>query len=803
MRKRKYICWLEDLSSRDLPIAGGKNAALGDMIQKLKSEGISVPNGFTTTAEAYWELLKANDMGPKMSSLLNQLKSGKISLENVGSFIRRLFLHARFPERLSEEIYDAYQELCLSHNKENLDVAVRSSATAEDLPEASFAGMLDSFLNISGQDQLMDACRRCYASLFTDRAIGYREKMGFDHMKVALSIGIQQMVRSDQAGAGVMFSIDRKSGFPDLVLISAAWGLGENVVQGMVIPDEYKVSKPLLRKMIYTPIVTKFLGDKEKRRVYVTSGQGGTIDVETSEQERTSFVLKDDEILKLAGWACVIEAQYGKAMDIEWAKDGTTGRLYIVQARPLTAQAPSSRYSMTIRRPKEKRKPLLRGLSIGDRIATGEVCLIESSKKVEHIIESCIVVSESANTTWVAAMREKQIKGLVTDFGGRSSHSAIISRELGIPGILGTLKATKVLKSGQRITISPVDGDYGYVYNGVLEYEEKEINFRDVPRTRMRIMMNVSSEAAALQWWPLSCDGIGLVRMHAILEHIIEIHPLALVHFDRLKDEKDRHEIQILTRGYEDKPAYFVNRLSSCIAEIAASRYPDPVIVRMSALKTHEYASLKCGRQFEPLKTDIAFGLRGASRYLSDHYREAFALECRAVKRAREEIGFTNIHIMIPYCQSPAEADKVLKTLAENGLKRGENGLQIHLSCDLISNVGDAVALAERFDGFSVAARKLRRLTPGKEVESTRNFRPDEKVNISVRGVLKRLIEAAHGAGYGVTIRGRTFSRSQKLITLLVEAGIDALSLNPEGIPQVKHWVAAAEAGFSDSNSNE
>ncbi len=322
MRKRKYICWLENLSSRDIPIAGGKNAALGDMIQKLRNEGISVPNGFATTAEAYWELLEANDMGPKMSSLLNQLDSGKISLENVGSFIRRLFLHSRFPEKLSEEIYDAYQELCLSHNKENLDVAVRSSATAEDLPEASFAGMLESFLNVSGQEQLMDACRRCYASLFTDRAISYRERMGFDHMKIALSIGIQQMVRSDQAGAGVMFSIDRKSGFPNLVVISAAWGLGENVVQGRVIPDEYRVFKALSQKTIYTPIVKKSLGDKEKRRVYVTSGQGGTRDIETSEQERSSFVLEDDEIIKLARWACVIEARYGKAMDIEWAKDG-------------------------------------------------------------------------------------------------------------------------------------------------------------------------------------------------------------------------------------------------------------------------------------------------------------------------------------------------------------------------------------------------------------------------------------------------------------------------------------------------
>jgi pyruvate,water dikinase len=794
MKERKYIRWLEEVSLAQTAMVGGKNASLGDLTQTLTEKGVPVPRGFATTSTAYWELLRVNDMKPTLRALLDGLQSGHTPPEEVGSSIRRLFLQAEFPESLGDEIVGAYRELCLLTGDRTVDVAVRSSATAEDLPEASFAGMLQSFLNVRGEEQLVAACRRCYASLFTDRAISYGEKKGFDHLDIALSIGIQQMVRSDMAGAGVMFSVEPRSGFPNLLVITAAWGLGENVVQGAVIPDEYRVFKPLIDKPEYIPIVERFLGDKELKRIYDPKEQGGTKNITTSEQERASFVLDDEEILQLARWGCLIERHRGKAMDIEWAKDGVTGNLYVVQARPVTTQSLGSRETLTIRRLKGDGDPILTGISIGDGVASGRVCIIEGFKKIGRLAESSILVCQTANTAWMAEMRQKEVKGIVTDFGGRNSHSAVVSRELGIPCILGTLKATELLKPDQKITISCAEGDYGFIYDGVLECREKQISLKDEPSTRTRIMMNIVSEAEALNWWPLPCDGIGLVKMDAILRHIIQIHPMAMVHFDRVQDRKERAEIETLTRFQKDKASYFVDSLSGYLAEIAAAQYPEPVVVRLSDLNTREYTSLLGGKVFEPGKPDDNNDLRGASRYVSSRYREAFCLECRAIKQAREQMGLTNIRLLIPHCQDVEEADRVLEVLEEEGLLRGKKGLELHLSCDFSSNMKDVKAFATRFDGFSLALRRLRYLMGANENHGNQDSLTGAgPVNGSVRDMVADFFASAQSAGCAVTVWGRTFVGAQALVNMLVEAGVNALSVNPEAVPTVRRWVSLVE----------
>jgi pyruvate,water dikinase len=793
LQKYRYIRMLEDLTGKDSVIVGVKNAALGEMARFLKDQGILFPIGYATTSEAYWELLRANDMKPKIRLLLEELNRRKIPLEQAGASIRELFLHAEFPERLSREILSAYDALCKQTHRKHAEVAVRSSATAEDLPEASFAGMLETSLNVSGKTALMNACRRCYASLFTDRAIFYREKKGFDHKSISLSIGIQQMVRSDRAGAGVMFSIDCKTNFPDLVVITAAWGLGESVVQGTVIPDEYRVFKPLLRKENCIPIVEKTLGNKEKMKVYAEGRKGGTIDVDVSDEDRTSFVLADEEILKLARWACAIEGHYGKAMDMEWAKDGDTNALYIVQARPVTTQPKTAPDSITVSRLKEEGELLLNGVGVGDGIAAGPVSLIGSYKEIDQLAESAILVSEMANTGWITAIRLKDAKGLVTDFGGRNSHGAIVCRELNLPGILGTRAATSVLEPGREITISAAEGDYGLVYDGILEYETEAVRLHEIPETRMRFFMSVASDAAAFQWWRLPCDGIGLVRMDFIFGRIIQAHPMALIHFDQVKSEDERRVIQSLTRRYRDKPAYFIDKLSTCIAEIASSRYPAPTIVRFSDFETRNYAVLQGGRRFEPKKLDRAHHYRGVSRYLSDHYGAAFELECRAILEARDMKGFKNIHVMIPYCRDADAAERILGRLEENGLKRGKEGLQVHLSCDFPSNVTDATVHARLFDGFSVSARKLYPLASGAGLSVDESMSEKRRGDAMVADVLDRLTQAAHASACAVTVRGETLRRHQSLIHLFVEAGVDGISLAPHGIPSVKRAVAEFE----------
>jgi pyruvate,water dikinase len=785
------IRWFDDITSDDVSRVGGKNASLGEMVRTLKPKGIYVPDGFATTAQAYWEFLEANQLTGKIEHHLQRLHSGEETLEQVGRAIRRLILHARFPDSLTEAIRNSYAELSRRYGVEETDVAVRSSATAEDLPHASFAGQQETFLNISHETELLDACRKCYASLFTDRAISYRQAQGFDHMKVALSIGVQKMVRSDKAGSGVMFSIDTETGFPDVVVINGAWGLGETVVQGAVTPDQYTVFKPLLRQEHLMPIIEKTLGTKEKKMIYAVGGSETTKTVETTIQERRAFVLNDEEILRLARWAQIIEEHYGRPMDIEWAKDGDTEEIFIVQARPETVQSRREAGSLKTYELKEEGTRLLTGVSIGEAIATGKVCLIKNISEIDRFEDGAILVTGMTDPDWVPIMQ--RAAGIVTDYGGRTCHAAIVSRELGVPAIVGTGEATHVLKEGQEITLCCAEGDRGYVYDGILAYEESEVNLENIPATTTRIMMNIGDPSAAFRWWRLPCEGIGLARMEFIISNIVKIHPLALVHFDRLRDQKAHMQIEQLTTGYPDKTEYFVDHLARGIAKIAASQYPEPVIVRMSDFKTNEYANLIGGAEFEPEESNPMLGFRGASRYPSDLYREGFALECRAIKRVREEMGLTNVIMMIPFCRTLQEADLVLSELAVHGLERGKNGLQIYVMAEIPSNILLAKEFAERFDGFSIGSNDLTQLVLGIDRDSAMLAPLFDERNEAVKIMIRNLIRDAHEAGRKVGICGQAPSDYPEFSAFLVESEIDSISLNPDSVIKMKQVVAQQE----------
>jgi pyruvate, water dikinase len=785
----RYIRWFEDLSSKDVATAGGKNASLGEMIRSLKNEGIRIPDGFATTAEAYRKFVDANNLAERIQSILDDFKSEKKTLEDTGKSIRQLFLQAEFPEEIVQEMRNAYRELSRRYQMEETDVAVRSSATAEDLPEASFAGQQETFLNVVGEEDLLTSCRKCYASLFTDRAIAYRENLKFEHMKVALSVGIQKMVRSDKACAGVIFSIDTETGFPNIVVINASWGLGENVVKGTVTPDEYEVFKPLLSNEKLKPIIEKDLGIKEKKMIYLEGGH--TQNVDTTKEERISFVLEDEEILKLARWTCVIEKHYGRPMDLEWAKDGVLGELFIVQARPETVHSQKLAAELKTYELKESGKRLLAGLAIGDAIVASKACVIKSADEMSKFIDGSILVTGMTDPDWVPIM--KKAKGIITDYGGRTSHAAIVSRELGIPAIIGTENATKILQDGQEITICCAEGDRGYIYEGVLKFEESEMDLKDIPETRTQIMMNIGSPDASFRWWRLPSKGIGLARMEFIINNIIKIHPMALVHFDRVEDQKAREQIEELTKGFTDKTEYFVEHLARGIAKIAAPQYPHEVIVRMSDFKTNEYANLIGGKQFEPKEDNPMLGFRGASRYYSKRYEEGFALECRAIKRVREEMGMTNVLIMIPFCRTLEEADRVLDVLAKNGLRRHENGLQVYVMSEIPSNVILAEKFAERFDGFSIGSNDLTQLILGIDRDSAELAPLFDERNEAVKRMVQEQIEVAHKNNTKVGICGQAPSDYPEFAEFLVRAGIDSLSLNPDSVITVKRLVAEIE----------
>ena len=797
MSSEQTILWFEAVGRADVAKVGGKNASLGEMVRNLQPKGIAVPPGFATTADAYWRFIDANGLRETIRAVLDDFKAGVIPLADAGLAVRRAFLRGAWPEETAAAIRQAYRELSRRLEVDATDVAVRSSATAEDLPDASFAGQQETFLNVRGDDQLLAACRRCYASLFTDRAISYREAKGFDHLKVALSIGVQKMVRADLGGAGVMFSIDTETGFDKIVLINAAWGLGENVVQGTVDPDEYEVFKPLLPDSRLEPIVGKRLGEKAQKMIYATSGAQPTRNVPTSVRESTSFVLADGEILQLARWACAIEAHYGMPMDMEWAKDGETGQLFIVQARPETVQSrkePAAFRTYTIRR---KGPRLLSGLSVGDAVIAGPVCLIRRASDIDRFVDGAILVTETTDPDWVPIM--KRAAAIVTDHGGRTSHAAIVSRELGLPAIVGTGHATELLHDQQEITVSCAEGDEGFVYEGRADYEVTDVALERLPETRTKVMLNLANPAAAFRWWRLPTDGVGLARMEFVVSNQIKVHPMALVQYDALKAgsleaEQAVHLIETLTRGYQDKTEYFVDVLARELAKIAAAHHPKPVIVRMSDFKTNEYAGLIGGTRFEPKEENPMIGFRGASRYYSPRYREGFALECRAIRRLREEIGLSNVIVMIPFCRSVNEADRVLSVMAENGLRRGDNGLQVYVMCEIPSNVILAGEFAKRFDGFSIGSNDLTQLTLGVDRDAGELSELFDERDEAVKWMIRTVIEAAHRAGAKVGLCGQAPSNHPEFAEFLVECGIDSISVSPDSFVAVKQRVAAAEA---------
>ncbi|MFW6154259.1 MAG: phosphoenolpyruvate synthase [Planctomycetota bacterium] len=784
------IRWFEDLRSGDTPSVGGKNASLGEMLSELKAEGIRVPDGFATTAGAYRDFLDHNDLPDRIRGELDGLDEDADALEDVGEAARKLICEGDWPESIAEAIRNAYGELSRRYDTDAVDVAVRSSATAEDLPEASFAGQQETFLNVTGADDLLDACRRCFASLFTDRAISYRREQGFDHMKIALSVGVQKMVRADKAGAGVMFTLDTETGFPDVVVINASWGLGETVVAGTVNPDEYRVFKPLLDREGLRPILARRLGAKGKT-VVAAEGEQTTETRDTPADKRRAFVLDDDAILHLGRWATAIEAHYDRPMDIEWARDGESGELFILQARPETVQSRKAAATLKTYRLKETGEPMVEGVAIGRAVAAGKAFVLDTPDQADRFEDDGVLVTGMTDPDWGPIMN--RASAIVTDHGGRTSHAAIVSRELGIPAIVGTDGATEAVDDGAEVTVSCAEGEKGRVYKGRLDYEATELDPHDLPDTDTKIMMNLASPGAAVRWWNLPCDGIGLARMEFIINNLIKIHPLALVRFDELTDDEARETIEAMTAGYDDKREYFVERLARGIARIASVHYPHPAIVRLSDFKTNEYANLIGGKQFEPDEANPMLGFRGAARYDSDRYRDGFALECAALRRAREEIGLDNIIAMIPFCRTPEEADRVLEAMARHGLKRGIGGFQVYCMAEIPSNIVRARAFAERIDGFSIGTNDLTQLVLGIDRDNADLAGLFDARDEAVKQMIRQLIDTAHDADVPAGICGQAPSDHPDFAEFLVDAGIDSISVNPDSVVEVRRHVAEAE----------
>lgn len=798
-----HVLWFDEIGIDNVPEVGGKNASLGELTRSLQAQGVGVPDGFATTASAYRAFITANGIEAAIRSRIVAYRSGEESLRSTGQAIRDLFLDSNFPEEIAESIRTHYRSLSERAGLVSLPVAVRSSATAEDLPDASFAGQQETFLNIAGERELIDACRLCYASLFTDRAISYRELKGFDHLDVALSIGVQRMVRSDVGASGVMFSIDTDSGFPRAAVISAAWGLGETVVQGSINPDKYVVFKPLLSPGTdgavpgattgrYIPIIEKTRGSKTHKMVYGRGGNARTRTVQTSEQERLALVLNDSEILHLARWAVKVEDHYGRPMDMEWAKDGLTDELFMVQARPETVQALKSGTRFTIHHIREHGKVLLSGAAIGDSVAQGTACIIRNPADIENFRDGAILVTEMTDPDWVPVM--KRSAGIITDHGGPTSHAAIVSRELGVPAVVGTGNGTSLLSEGQSVTISCAEGDVGRVYEGILAFDTEEVDLGVLPPTRTSVMVNIASPGAAFQWWRLPAAGVGLARMEFIISNLIRVHPMALVHPEQVTDVREAEQIGELTRGYGDPKDYFVDMLALGIAKIAAPYHPKPVIVRLSDFKSNEYAHLIGGSSFETAEENPMLGFRGASRYYNDRYREGFALECKALKRVREVIGFSNVIVMVPFCRTPEEADRVLEVMAENGLVRGENGLQVYMMCEIPANVVLGEKFARRFDGFSIGSNDLTQLVLGVDRDSEQLAGLFDERDEAVTAMISEVIRKAHTAGIKVGICGQAPSNHPDFAAFLVKEGIDSISLNPDSYLKTIPIIASAES---------
>jgi pyruvate,water dikinase len=806
---QKYILWFRETGIKDIELVGGKNASLGEMFQNLRKKGILVPDGFSVTAEAFRYFITQNKLDGEIKNILKSLDTGNMrNLAERGYRVREAILSTEFPIDLRNQIVDAYSKLSkaysprksfrinwsktdhTNHFAGGVDVAVRSSATAEDLVDASFAGQQESYLNVTGEYQLLESVKKCFSSLFTDRAISYRVDKGFDQLSIALSVGVQKMVRSDEAASGVMFTVDTESGFSDAIIINGSYGLGENIVKGKVNPDEFIVHKPTL-KLGFKSIVGKKMGSKETKLVYSVGGTSTTQNAIVSQEDRKRFCLTDDEALELARWGLLIEEHYKKGMDIEWAKDGRDGKLYIVQARPETVQSQKKKNVLEEYILKSKSKILCVGAAVGGKVGQGKANIIKDVAQIADFQKGEVLVTEMTDPDWEPIM--KIASAIVTNSGGRTSHAAIVSRELGIPCIVGTGNATVAIKDKKPVTVSCAEGEEGKVYDGILKFELKTTNLKNIGKTKTKIMMNVGNPDQAFDLSFIPNDGVGLAREEFIITEYIKIHPMALVHFEKVKDKDERKKINEMTQGYKSKEDFFVEKLAEGIGRICAAFWPKDVIVRMSDFKTNEYATLIGGKDFEPKEENPMIGWRGASRYYDEDYKEGFRLECLAFKKVREEMGLTNLKAMIPFCRTIEEGKKVLSEMEKHGLKRGRNGLQVYVMCEIPSNVILANEFSKIFDGFSIGSNDLTQLTLGVDRDSAKVAHVYDERNEAVKELIRQVITKAHKARRKVGICGQAPSDFLDFAKFLVQEKIDSISLNPDTVIKTMIEIAKME----------
>jgi len=780
MRKnkaRKYILWFKEISAKDVPLVGGKNASLGEMFSKLTKKGINIPDGFAITTKAYRGFVKTNKIDKELKEIFRKLDSKSIkSIQKTGRAARNLFLKAKLPEDLKREITEAYQVLGRKHNQ-NPDVAVRSSGVAEDAPTMSFAGQFETYLNVSGEDSLLKSIKKCLASTFNDRVIAYREEKGISHLKFALSIGIQKMIRSDLACSGVIFTLDTETGFPNVVLINSIWGVGEMIVKGKITPDQFYVFKPTL-KQGFKSIIVKNLGRKTKKYIY--SKTGGLKEAGVSQRQQFKFSLSDKEVLTLAKWSCLIEEHYKLPQDIEWAKDGKTGQLFIVQSRPETVHAPKIGKIYEEYQIRTKKKPVLTGIAIGSKIGIGKVKVIPNVSKISQFQKGEVLVTKMTDPDWVPAMRIAQ--AIITEEGGKTAHAAIVSRELGIPCIVGTKIATKVLRDGQCVTVDCTQGLDGRVYPGKIPFKIKRYDLKKVPKLKTKIMINIGASDIAFKTSFLPNDGVGLARIEFILAEKIRIHPLALYHFKKLKNKKLKRKIKEITIEHKDKKEHFIKELAEGIAQIAAAFYPKPVIVRLSDFKTNEYENLIGGEIFEKKEENPMLGFRGASRYLDKSFQPAFEMECEALKRAREVFGLKNIWIMVPFCRTVKEGKKVLDLMKKNGLEKGKDGLKVIVMCEIPSNVILADEFLEIFDGMSIGSNDLTQLALGIDRDNAQIAKIADERDLTIKKMISKVIKLCNLKGKYCGICGQAPSDYIEFAQFLVEQGIESISLNPDAV---------------------
>ncbi len=787
-KEEKNVLTLLEATADDVNLVGGKNASLGEMITELTPKGVNVPGGFAVTSTGYWRYIEENGFKEELEKIFKKLDPNSIkSIQKVGKKGRDLIMGGKFPEGLKNDIVSAYKDMCDRYDDKKVDVAIRSSAVCEDAPDASFAGQFETFLNVSGEEEVLQKVKDCFASAFNDRVISYREEKKVAHLEFAVSVGVQKMVRSDKASSGVMFTLDTETGFDNVVLINSIWGLGEMIVQGGITPDEFYVFKPSIDKEGKNPIIRKDLGRKTKKYEY--GKDGGIVERKVAEKDQLKFSLEDEEIQTLAKWATTIEKHYKRPQDIEWAKDGETGELYIVQSRPETVHAPEERSTYEEYSVNTDKEPLVTGIAVGNKIGTGKVKVIKDVKNIDRFEEGDVLVTEMTDPDWVSVMRIAA--AIVTNEGGKTAHAAIIGRELGIPTVVGTENATEELKTGQEVTVDCTQGSTGRVYEGEVDYEVEVHDLGEIPKLNTKVLMNIGTPETAFKHSFLPNDGVGLARMEFILAEHVKVHPLALYNFEQIEDKKLKEKIAEITVEHEDKKEHFIKELAEGVGQIAAAFYPKPVLVRLSDFKTNEYRNLVGGELYEGEESNPMIGFRGASRYTDKDFRPAFEMECEAMRRVREVFGLDNLNLMVPFCRTPEEGDGVLEIMADYGLTRDK--LDIYVMTEIPSNVILVDQFSERFDGFSIGSNDLTQLTLGVDRDNAKMKDLFNENNEAVRRTIEKFLWEAHKKGKSVGICGEAPATTEGFVEFLVNCKIDTISVNSEAIIKTYEEIAKHE----------